>query len=86
MKNLSSLLERFKKSLGNDSFIKEKIILCIEDKTKIKLSLEEVYLKNAILEIKSTPIKNNEIRLKEDLIIKDLKTNQKLEINKIFYK
>lgn len=86
MKNLDTLLERFKRSLGDDSSRKEEIIDCINTLTKIKLSIKEISIKNGALEINTSPTKNNEIRLKEEAIILFLKTRQNLGINKIFYK
>ena len=86
MKNLNSLLERFKKSLGDDSHTKQEIIKCVESYTKIKLDNKEVSVKNGVLEINTTPTKLNELRLKEDKILYFLKTERGLNLNKIFYK
>ena len=86
MKNLNSLLERFKKSLGDDADLKKEIVKCIENNTKIKLEEKNIFIKNGILDINTTPVKQNEIRMKEDRIIHFLNTERGMFINKIFYK
>lgn len=86
MKNLNSLLERFKKSLGLDVLTKEEVLLTILKYTEIKLTPKEISLKNGVLEINSSPTKNNEIRLKEEKILYFLNTERGISINKIFYK
>lgn len=86
MRNLSSLLERFKKSLGKDTLAREAVINCVESLTSIKLGLEEISIKENVLEIKTSAGKKNEIRLKEDLILDTLQTRFGLPINRIFYK
>ncbi|MFZ2048895.1 MAG: hypothetical protein WAV25_01185 [Minisyncoccia bacterium] len=86
MKDINALLERFKKSLGDDSYIKEEIIKGVEEKIKITLSSKEISLKNGVLEINTSPVKKNEIKLKEESLIKLLSKQKGLPINKIFYK
>jgi len=86
MKNLSSLLERFAKSLGRNVLDKEIVLHTIEDLTSIRLNEEDVSIKEGVLEITSSPLKNNEIKLKEDKIINELRSHKATFINKIFYK
>ena len=86
MQNLSSLLDRFKKSLGKDVLSKEAVIDCVESFASIKLKVEEISIKENVLEIKTNAGKKNEIRLKEDLILDTLQTRCGLPINRIFYK
>lgn len=86
MKNLSELLERFTKSLGKDTFVRNSIIDSIENIVSIKISLDEISVKEGVLEISSTPGKNNAIRLKESQIIDSLKNERGIRISRIFYK
>lgn len=86
MKTLNTLLERFKKSLGKDVLAKEEILKCVESCTNIILTPKEVSLKNGVLEINTSPTKNNEIRLKEEKILHFLNNSRGISVNKIFYK
>lgn len=86
MKTLSSLLERFKKSLGKDTVNKDLIISVIESAVSIKLKQEEVNIKESTLEINSSPAKKNEIKLKEDLILSEIRAQTHQNISRIFYK
>ncbi len=86
MKNLSSLLERFKKSLGKDTLAREAVINCVESFSSVKLKAEEISIKENVLEIKTSSMKKNEIRLKELLILDALQTRFGLPINRIFYR
>ncbi|KND48529.1 MAG: hypothetical protein AB200_02265 [Parcubacteria bacterium C7867-005] len=86
MKNLSSLLEKFKKSLGKDVLNKEFIVLCIENFCHFTLDPKEIGIKENVLEISSTPAKNNTIKLKEEAILDRINSERNLGITKIFYK
>ncbi len=86
MKNLLSLLERFSRILNKDVFIKESIAKVIEGKTKISLTPDNFLLKEGVLEINSSPVAKNEIRLKEDIIKDELREVHHIFISKIFYK
>ncbi len=86
MKNLSSLLERFSKSLGKDVLAKEAVITAIFDLSSVELKPEEIMIKEGVLEICSTPGKNNAIRLKEERIIDMLRNERGIKLSKIFYK
>lgn len=86
MKTLSSLLERFKKSLGKDTVNKELIISVVENITNIKLKPEEVNVRESTLEIISSPAKKNEIKLKEELILSEIRIQTHQNISRIFYK
>lgn len=86
MKTLSSLLERFKKSLGKDTVNKKLIISVVENITNIKLKPEEVNVRESTLEIISSPAKKNEIKLKEELILSEIRIQTHQNISRIFYK
>ncbi len=86
MKTLSTLLERFKKSLGKDTINKDLIISTIENSVGIRLKKEEVNIKESILEIFSSPAKKNEIKLKEEQILSEIHAQTRQNISRIFYK
>ncbi len=86
MKTLSSLLERFKKSLGQNTYNKDLIISIVESLTNIKLKPEEINIKEATLEIASSPAKKNEIKFKEELILSEIRAQTHQNISRIFYK
>lgn len=86
MKTLSSLLERFKKSLGKSTVNKDAVILAVEKVVNIKLKPEEINIKDAVLEIISSPSKKSEIRLKEELVLSEVRLQTGQNVSRIFYK
>jgi len=86
MKTLSSLLERFKKSLGKDVINKDLIVSIIEKVTGIQIKPEEVNIKEFTLEIISSPAKKNEIKMSEDRILQEVRMQTKQNISRILYK
>ncbi|MEK7227510.1 MAG: hypothetical protein AAB641_01300 [Patescibacteria group bacterium] len=73
MKNLSRLLERFSNILNRNTETKNTIIKIIKDKTNIELKSDRINLRNGVLEIESSPAAKNEIKLKEEFIVNELK-------------
>ena len=86
MLDLEKLLDRFRKSLGRNVLAKESIAQAIEMVSGIKLLPEEINLKEFTLEINTSPIKKNEVRLKENQILVEVRARTGQNINKIFYK
>lgn len=86
MKDLSSLLRRFQRSLGNDTEARDAVRSVVESLAGIKLGPEEISIKEGTLEITTSPGKKNEIRLKEEYILDALNTGRGLHLKKIFYK
>jgi hypothetical protein len=86
MLDLGSLLGRFRKSLGRNVLAKESVILAVESITGIRLLPEEINIKEFTLEITSSPIKKNEIKLKEGQILSEVRARTGQNISKIFYK
>ena len=86
MINLNTLLNRFKKSLDRNVFIKEAVVFVVENVTGIKLSPEDIDLKNFTLEINTSPIKKNEIRLNQEEILAGVRAKTGQNISKIFFK
>ena len=85
MKNLLELLGRFSKSLNKDTFTKEVISQIIKDRTRVELSPQNLLIKNGVLHIEATSTAKNEISLKAEEIINDLRT-QKIPVSRILYK
>jgi hypothetical protein len=86
MLNLDTLLDRFKKSLGKDVLAKEAVVSVVEGTIGIRLQPQEITLKDFMLEINTSPIKKNEIRLNEAEILAGIRARTGQNITKIFYK
>ncbi|MES2213834.1 MAG: hypothetical protein V4465_00360 [Patescibacteria group bacterium] len=86
MKDLSSFLGRFLKSLGVDTGSREAVRDSIKNLTGIELSLEEISIKEGTLIVASTPGKHTALRLKEERILEALKAQKGLPVNKILYR
>lgn len=86
METLSSLLGRFRKSIGRNILAKESIISAVDSVAGINLSPEEINIKEFVLEISSSPIKKNEIRLHEREVLAQVRALTGQNISKIFYK
>jgi len=86
MLDLDTLLKKFKKSINKNVLEKEAVIFAVESETGIRLLPEEIDIKNFNLEIFSSPIKKNEIKLHEKEILAQIRANTNQNINKIFYK
>ncbi|MBX4181455.1 hypothetical protein KW807_01150 [Candidatus Parcubacteria bacterium] len=85
MKNLFSLLERFTKVLDRGKLTKENIIKVVESQTRIILKEEDIHLKEGVLEINTSPVVKNEIRLKEEAIRSELKEAYNIKISFVRY-
>lgn len=85
MRNLSSLLERFSRILNKDSFTKETITQVIQSRSKVLLGPESFSFKDGVLAVSASAAAKNEIRLKEEGIIGELKNN-KIFVSRIIYK
>jgi hypothetical protein len=86
MLNLDTLLGRFRKSLGKNLLAKEAIIESVEASTGIHLNPDEINIKEFTLEIRSSPLKKNEIKLHEEAILAQIRAKTNQNINKVFYK
>lgn len=86
MIDLTKLLERFTKSLSDDSHTKSVVIDVIENYTRVRVQPENINLKDGVLEISTTPIIKSEISLKENMIKTDLKERYKIYFSRIIYK
>lgn len=86
MENLSKLLERFSRSLNKDTLTKGFISEVIERTTKISLDGEKVNLKDGVLTIQCSPVFKNELRLKEERILTELKERHNIRISRVLYK
>lgn len=86
MKDLFKLLERFTKSLSKDVLAKEAVLQTILEHTRAKISIENISLKEGVLEINASPVVKNEINLKETAILSELKERHRISVSRIFYK
>lgn len=86
MIDLGSLLGRFKKSIGRNILAKESVISAVDSVVGINLSPEEINIKEFVLEIDSSSIKKNEIRLHEREVLAQVRALTGQNISKIFYK
>ena len=86
MINLDTLLDRFKKSLGKNVLAKESVMSVVEGETGINLLSEEIDIKDQTLEINTSPIKKNEIKLRQEEILAGVRARTGQNITKIFYK
>jgi len=86
MRNLLDLLGRFSKSLNRDAFTKEAISNIIFEYTKVRLTPEQIMLKNGVLEITTGATAKNEILLKEEIIKQVLKESQQVSVSRVLYK
>ena len=86
MKNLLSLLEKISNTLNRDVIVKENIAKAIEGRTRARISLEKINLKDGILEIEATSAVKNEIFLKESALKEELKERFKIPVTRIIYK
>jgi hypothetical protein len=85
MKDLSSLLERISGALGNDQTLKEIVVTTIFEKLKISLFTEDIALKEGTLQIKTSPVKKNEIKLHEAELIALLSERLNRRLTRVLY-
>lgn len=85
MKNLTSLLARISASLHSDSLFKQTVIHVVKETTGGELSEEAIRLKDGVLTIAASPILKNEIKLKEERIIAQIKELSGQAIQRVQY-
>jgi hypothetical protein len=85
MRDLKKLLERISESLNKDDLIKERVIDVVKSKTKVTLKIQEVSVKNGVLEINTKPAAKNEIKLKESELIPELALRG-VYVSRVLYK
>ncbi len=73
MNNLSSYLKKFKLILTSNADVKEVIVSIILEVTKGKIEPKDIDIKNKIVYIKCRPSIKNEIFIKKEQILKQLK-------------
>jgi hypothetical protein len=86
MKDISSLLKRFSNLLNKKEVDQEVVATVIEGYVGRKPTLKEIFIEGTVLEISTSPIIKNEIRLKEDKILEDLKRVHNIHISRVLYK
>ncbi|MEX0932416.1 MAG: hypothetical protein WDZ61_00785 [Parcubacteria group bacterium] len=86
MKNLNSLLQRFSSLLDKKSLVKGAVASVVREKTGIDLPVENISIKESVLEITASPLVKSEIMLKSEAILSELKETRGLWISRILYK
>ena len=86
MKTLAELLGRFKKSFNKSIWVKEVVGETIKKVTGIYIDPKDIELKDSVLEIRSSPARKNEIKMKEPEILSAVSQETNLKISRIFYK
>lgn len=86
MENLSKLLERFSRSLNKDTLTKGFVLEIIKETTKVDLDGDSINLKDGVLTVQCNPVLKNELKLKEERILTELKEKHSLHISRVLYK
>ncbi len=86
MRNLKELLKRFSLSLNKNTYTKEVIASVIHKRVDILVPLENLTLKEGVLSITASGGVNNAIKLKEDLILSEIREGNKIAITRILYR
>lgn len=85
MQNLTSLLERFSRSLNKDAYLKEIVLEVIKSRVGVSLPPDSIAIKDGVLGITASPVVKSEISLKESLILKELSLRS-VGVSKVLYK
>lgn len=85
MEELNKLLGRVKQSLDRDVNDREIVALCIREIFGFDVRLEDISIKNDTLRIQTSPVKRNEIKLKEDALLEKVSQRTKLKLKNVAY-
>lgn len=85
MLDIRNLLGRIKQSLDKDSVNKEIVIISIKEKTRIELKPEEISFSARNIQIKTSPVKRNEIAFNEQAILNEVRIKTGLSLERIVY-
>ena len=80
MFNISSFLEKFSKNIKSAETSKKQIIEIIEKNTQIKISSEELEIKDYVIYIKSSPAVKNKLFIYKSKILEDISTSISVRI------
>ncbi len=72
MDNISSFFEKFKKYISETVLVKESILEIIERNSSIKLSKENIKIRNKAIYITCSPIKRSEIVMNKEAILSSI--------------
>lgn len=78
MFNIGNYLQKFSSLIIDSKALKRSILSVIYDVIGVELKEKDIDLQKSILYIKTTPLIKNEIYLKKDLILKQLKEKSSL--------
>ena len=85
MDGIGDLLGRIKDSLDKDASTRERVAECIKEVAGFDVRLEDISLKGDTLRISTSPVKKNEIKLREEKILSMVQGRTKLNIKRITY-
>ncbi len=85
MRNLTELLKRITNSLDKDSATRSAVASCIHEVLGFDIDQHNISIKEDTLIIKASPAKKNEIKLREEQILKKLEGQCRTRITRIFY-
>jgi hypothetical protein len=85
MDGLGDLLGRIKDSLDKDATTREIVAGCIREAAGFDVRLQDISIKGRVLRIKTSPVKKNEIKLREDKILSLVRERTKLSIETMSY-
>jgi hypothetical protein len=74
MNNLQHLLEKFKHLLKNSADTRQTVIAIINAKTNLSLTEKDIDVRDSIIYVKSHPLTKNEIFMRKNLILQELKS------------
>jgi hypothetical protein len=85
MDGIGDLLGRIKDSLDKDATTRETVAGCIREVAGFDVRLEDISIKGRVLRIKTSPVKRNEIKLRENKILSLVRERTKLSIETVSY-
>ncbi len=74
MNQFDSLLDKFRKLLTSSESVKKDVIASINAKTRLELVDKDVDIRDGIAYLKSHPLTKNEVFMRKNLILQELKT------------
>lgn len=79
MRNLQSLLGRLSQALNRDEDLKKSVISIIKERTSVELPEASIEIRRGEVVVDASPAVKSEVRLKESLILEDIKQRHSLD-------
>lgn len=86
MKEFGSLLKKVFVSLNRDNLERESILFTLKNTAGITLTSSNIFIKDGVLEITANPTIKNEIKIKEERILNELRKEHNLSYSRVLYK